>query len=389
MQKIGGFFCKRLFTPEQCLEDVWVEIEGVRISEIKSGHGKSGNLFDAGNLTAAPGFVDVHIQGCGGSDFLDATSEAVHTIRRTALSGGCTSLLATITFDNEPGAFDRLTKVVNAIKQGSTGNDGACIPGIHLEGPYLNPEKRGGFGRRFFRKPSRDEFLKVLEIVGDALKMVTVAPEIDGVQGIISEALRRGIVVSLGHTTATYEQARATFALGVNHITHIFNAMDGIHHRAPGLPGAALEDDNIFVQVIADGIHIHPAVLKLLYGIKGAGRICLITDATAPGGMPEGTELEGVGGSIVVRNGAVRLSDGTLAGSALLMDKAVRRMHKLAGVPLGEALRMASLTPATAIGLEDEIGSVYKGLTADFVLFDDDLKIRYVVHNGYLIDVGD
>lgn len=388
MQDVTSFYCRRLFTPTDCLENTLVEIRQDRIVSITSDLKSGACDLDASSLNAAPGFVDLHIQGCGGFDFLDATPEAVRTIRRMALAAGCTSLLATTTFEAGPEGLPHLERIVNAVREGSSGPGGSRILGIHLEGPYLNKERKGGFGERYFRTPDREEFLRVLEITGNDLKMITLAPELNNAMEIIREARSRGIVVSLGHSIAGYDLAKAAFHAGASQLTHVFNAMNGLHHREPGLLGAALEHDHVFVHLIPDGIHIHPAVMKILHRIKGTRRICLISDATAPCGLKDGTVVQGVGGRIKISDGAVRLEDGTLAGSALLMDEAVRRMHRFTSLPVEDALTMASLTPAEAIGFEKEIGSALPGMPADFVLFDDDLRIHYVILEGNVNSIG-
>lgn len=386
MEHVNSFCCKNLYKPGVSGRGSLIRIKDGRISEIIETDDVSGCEFNASRLNAAPGFVDLHIQGCGGSDFLDATPEAVRTIRKTALKGGCTSLLATCTFDNEENAFDRLENMTDAIREGSKGS-GARIIGIHLEGPWLNIEKQGGFGNKYFRSPTPEDFAKVCDIVGDDLKMITIAPELPGAKEVISEAVKKGIVVALGHTTVDFDGAMEAFNLGADHMTHLFNAMTGLHHRNPGPIGAAFIRNDVFVQIIPDGIHIHQSVLKIIFRQKGPERICLITDATAPCGLPEGTELQGVGGTIKVKDGGVRLPDGTLAGSALLMDEAVRRMHDLAEIPLEATLEMASLTPACAIRMQDSIGKAEAGYMADFVLFDDELNIHYVIKEGELYDL--
>ena len=385
MEKIKSLFCGKAFTPFVCLKDVRIDIEDEVISSISDSSSCDANSRDFSELNIAPGFVDVHIQGCGGADFLNADPDAVRTIRKTALMGGCTSLLATTTFDKESGAFERLKKLISAIEEGEKDPQGARIVGIHLEGPYLNPEKRGGFGLRYFRNPGMEDFQRILDIVGNRLKMITISPELPGAFDVIREAVARGIIVSLGHSVADRDTTVDAFNAGSDHVTHLFNAMSGIHHRNPGMAGAALSDERVFVQVIPDGVHLHPDILRLIYKIKGPSGTCLITDATAPCGLPDGTQMQGVGGTISVKDGGVRLPDGTLAGSALMMDEAVRRMKDLAGISIRESLVMSSLTPARSIRMEETIGSINPGSLADFILFDDDLKIHYLVTGGKLI----
>jgi N-acetylglucosamine-6-phosphate deacetylase len=387
MNMISGLYTEKLYSPSFQEGAFHILISNGEIQSVESAENAPAESFDASGLNVAPGYIDLHIQGCGGFDFLDSTPEAVMAIRKMALKGGCTSLLATTTFDNEPGAFERLSNMIQAIREGSGGYEGARILGIHLEGPYMNPEKKGGFATKYFRKSDIAEFHRVMDILGDDLKMITIAPEMDGAFDLIKESLSRGVVVSLGHSVADYDLAIKAFKMGVNHITHFFNAMNGIHHRNPGLAAAALEDERVFLQIIPDGFHLHPSILKLLFKNKGSKRLCVITDATAPCGMPEATELEGVGGRIKVSKGAVRLPCGTLAGSALLMTDAVQRMRELTGISLEDIITMSTSTPANAISMEKKYGSVSPGQKADFVLFDDNFKIHYVILEGNLISV--
>ncbi len=381
--KISSLFAGTVHRKDGIIHNARILIRDGRILDVRHGQELSPDSFDASGLSAVPGFIDLHIQGCGGADFLDATPGAVQKIRQTAMAGGCTSLLATTTFENGPGGWEHLGKIRDSLADGARG-PGARIFGVHLEGPWLNIERKGGFGKKYFRDPSLEEFHKALDILGGTLRMITIAPELPGALDVIKDAASRGIIVSLGHTTCDYALALKAFDLGADHITHVFNAMNGLHHRNPGMLGAALDDERIYVQAIPDGIHIHPAVLRILCRLKGAQRICIISDATAPCGLPEGTTLDGVGGRIQIRDGGVRLPDGTLAGSALLMDRAVNGMIRHGAQMPHDAFLMAAHTPASAMKMNDRIGALKPGAFADITLLDKTGNVRGVIIDGEL-----
>ncbi len=385
--------CGKLLAPSGIRHSVLLKLSKGKIQGIESygGEGSEGSkidekTLDASRYTVAPGFIDIHIQGCGGADFLDATPEAVRTISQGAAKGGCTSLLATTTISKEDRDLSKFRQLIASVKQHREGDrEGARILGVHLEGPYLNEAKRGGFGPEYIRSPDLDEFRRILEISDGLLGLITIAPELEGAAAIIEEAVKRGIYVSLGHTMATFDVAQRAFSLGATQVTHGFNAMEPLHHREPGLIGAALLEDEVFIQVIPDGIHLHPAVLRLLVRLKGSKRLVLISDATAPCGLPEGTKIKGVGGEIMLKDGAIRLNDGTLAGSALLLNRSVERMMQFAGVSQLQAVEMASQTPATAIGIDKHTGSIEEGKVADVVVLDDDFNVKYTLCEGRVV----
>lgn len=391
-KKVEYVFCKELYTPTKKLNDALLRIISGRIEEIRSDVSPeelhqihSDRLLNCSDLICAPGLIDEHFQGAGGYDFLDANPEGNKKILSTASQGGCTDLLATVTISNQDKGLKHFRRVIQTIKETVQREpQGANIAGVHLEGPYISPSRRGGFGIQYIKEIDLGEFREICEIIGDMFKLITIAPELPQAREVIEYALSCGIKVSIGHTSATYEQAERAFQLGANHITHCFNAMAGLHHREPSAITAGLLNDNVYCEVIADGIHLHPAILRLLYRIKGAERLILITDAAAPCGLPEGIEFEGVGGKIVKKDGAIRLANGTLAGSALLMLDAVKNIHQLADVPLADALRMASLTPAQSLCLS-EIGEISKSKRGNLIIFDDNFVLRYVVFEGFII----
>jgi len=329
-------------------------------------------IIDATDKYISPGFIDVHIQGCGGADFLDDSDDALETISRTSASGGTTSILATTTIrknDNEFSHLKRLKKVVNQ------NIGGAKIIGVHLEGPYINEKMKGGFSTNFVKKQSVKEFKNILDILGSDLKMITLAPEVDKDFKITKLAHTQGIIVSIGHSEADYELTKKAFESGVTHVTHLFNAMRGLHHREPGIIGAALTDNNVSVQIIADGYHLHKTILKIIYKLKKRDKIILITDGTAPTGLKEGMTFEGVGGTIKCEKGAIKLKDGTLAGSALLMNQMVRSLINLADISIKDAIYIASIAPAKLLGIDATKGSIARGKDADITILDKDLNV--------------
>ena len=384
--------CSEVYTPCRLLKNARIHFTDGIITRVEEGEEHSPQVYpsaqcigDFQGLICSPGFIDEHIQGAGGFDFLEADVAHNRDILKTAGQGGCTEVIATITFSNADRDLSGLHRVVEALRNASHDNqEGAALAGIHLEGPYISPSRKGGFGIEYIREINMGEFRKVREIIGNLFRLVTLAPELIDADNLLDNARAHGVNVSVGHTSATYEQAAAFFERGANHMTHTFNAMAGLHHREPAAITAALINTNVFCEVIADGIHLHPGILRLLYHIKGAERLILITDSTAPCGLPEGEEFKGVGGVIKAMDGAVRLPDGTLAGSSLMMSKAVQNMHRLAGIPLGDVLQMATLTPARALGLELS-GEIDEGKSANFVILDRNLDVRHVIRDGNII----
>jgi len=265
-----------------------------------------------------------------------------------------------------------LRSICEAVKKGTAG---AEILGIHMEGPYINPEKKGAQKEDEIKKISLKEFLEFNQASSNLIRLVTIAPEMPGAIGLIKYLCKQGIIASVGHTNATYVQTQAGIRAGLSHVTHTFNAMRGLHHREPGVVGAALTSPELTVEVIADGIHIHPIVLKILTKIKEDEKVVLITDAMRAAGLKEGTYDLG-GQEVIVAKGQARLKDGTLAGSVLTMDKAVKNMVNKIGIQLPKAIQMASFNPARSIGVENRKGSLEPGKDADIVILNKKLEVE-------------
>jgi N-acetylglucosamine-6-phosphate deacetylase len=253
-----------------------------------------------------------------------------------------------------------------AIAAGETPNGGARVLGVHLEGPFVNPARRGALPPEGLRPPNVAEFLALADAAEGRLKITTLAPEPPGAADVVSAARGQDVVVSMGHTDATYEQTLEAIEWGVRHVTHCFNGMRPFHHRDPGCLGAILSSPAITVELIADGVHVHPGAMALLLAAKGAQGTLLVTDGIAAAGLGDG-DYSLAGEAIQVRAGVASLPDGSLAGSATTMDQALRNVVRLGLAPLAEAVRMASTNPAELLGLDGRLGRIAPGFTADLV----------------------
>lgn len=334
-------------------------------------------VLDCRGNIAVPGFIDVHVHGAGGADIFDGTQNAFRKISKTLAATGMTSYLATTALI--PGKNQRhLLAVAEYMKNGN--DEGAKILGTHLEGPFINIKKKGMIRPDGIMRPS----LKIMKMIEKAskgtLRMMTVAPELKGALSLIKKLKKSGVIVSVGHTLADYEETKAGIKAGISHSTHLFNAMPSLHHRAPGVLGAAADDKSVTVQVIPDGVHIHPSVLRLIYKIFGADRICLITDGISPIGLGEG---DYVYHGVKFKNikGTCYYRDGTLIGTALPLNEAAKRMQDFTGAAFDEVIRMLSTVPAKVLGLKNK-GALKPGKDADLAVIDENFKVYAVVIGG-------
>jgi len=336
-------------------------------------------VIDAHGLTLLPGFIDVHVHGGVGHEVMDATPDALHTLAKFYAQNGVTSFLAT-TWTESREAITAALKVV-AEQQGAQ-PDGATILGVHLEGPYLNVAKRGAQNPTYFRTAAREEALAFLDF--NVIRLLSIAPEFTENQWLIGECVRRGITVSVAHSAATYEQVRHAVSLGLTHATHTYNAMVGLDHREPGTLGAVLTTPEIACELIADNIHVHPAAMQLLFAAKGPDRVILITDAVRGAGLGDG-EYTIDNRQVIVRDGAVRLISGTLAGSALTLNKGLYNFMQATGQPLSAVWKTSSLNAARAIHIADRKGSLEVGKDADLVLIDDQINVQLTIAEGVIV----
>lgn len=350
-----------------------------------------GPMLDGTDCILLPGFIDVHIHGSGGADVMDATPESLETISNFLVRHGITGFFATTVTASHAETLAAVSNVERFCNEACSDKGvgspvGARVLGVHLEGPYISGKFPGAQNPAFVRPPSTLEFEELLD--AGPVRMITLAPEEEGAQSLIEMALESNVRVVLGHTAATFDEARAAIDAGVSQATHTFNAMRGLHHRQPGAVGAVLSDDRIYAQLIADGIHVHPAAMRILGRCKGPTRAILISDAIRATGMPEGRYETGRL-PVIVENGACRLEDGTLAGSVLTLDAALRNFMTATGWPLVQVWPTTSLTPAQAMGIDDEVGRISRGARADLTLLDTETQVVATVVGGRLAYLRD
>jgi N-acetylglucosamine-6-phosphate deacetylase len=338
----------------------------------------------ATDSTAIPGFVDVHIHGAGGHDVMEANETALGTIAGRLAAFGTTSLLATTitaSADDTCRSVEGIAKYISG--QYQTSDARAEILGIHFEGPFLSKDRRGVHPAEWLQLPSAELLQRFLQAAAGNARILTIAPELLGAMPCIDAARSLGMVVSIGHTDATYEQARAAVAHGAHHATHVYNAMRPFTHRDPGVIGAVLTTPEVTAELIADGIHVDEIAMKVLLQAKGAQGVVLISDGTSATGMPDGEYMLG-GLKVTVHGGVCRNAEGRLAGSTLTLDRALRNIVGL-GIPLADAVRMLTLNPATLLGIEFKKGALRTGADADIVLLNDGLEIERVWARGTLV----
>lgn len=346
-----------------------------------------GEKIDLGGRFLAPGYIDIHVHGGMGVSF-GASGDPREELQRysTWVTGtGVTGYLCSLAASGRASLLELVRAYTLALDAGAREAVpvGAEPLGIHLEGPFLNPDKKGAFNPAWLRQPSLSEVDALLEAGRGWIRQATLAPELPGAADIARRFGEAGVTVALGHSSADYDLASAALRGDFKHVTHAFNAQSGFHHRQPGVLGAVMASDRATAELIADGIHVHPGAMKVLHRCLGSDRVALITDAMMGAGLPDGA-YDLVGNPVFVKDGQARLQDGTIAGSTATLDACVRNMHSLVGVPLIEAVKMASLIPAKAISLVNRLGSLEAGKDASMVILDGDGRVEGTVVRGKL-----
>jgi N-acetylglucosamine-6-phosphate deacetylase len=336
--------------------------------------------IDASRRLLFPGFIDLHIQGAGGADMLDASPETLHIISQTCVRHGVTGFLGTTVY--HPGEPNN--HISSAVQGSQQDLGGAKFLGFHLEGPFVALEKRGMIRRASICEPSIDVLEEIMEITGCLLRMMTVAPELEGSIEIIKSLVNRSVVASFGHSSASYEETLRGFKAGISHVTHLFNAMNPMHHRSPGPLLAIFESREVTAQLISDGVHIVPPMIRFAVSTLGLDRCVLITDGMSGMGLPEGKYTYD-GREYISQEGTARYSDGTLIGTTLGLNQIAKRFLMFTRLPPYTIAKVASWNPALVLGLTGRKGSVEQGKDADIVLLNQDFSVWKTIVGGKIV----
>lgn len=332
-------------------------------------------VIDAAGKYVSAGFINLHIHGCCGFDAMDDTPEALDTIREGMAQSGVTAFLpTTMTYD-----FPTIYRSFDQIRAAMGKKRGAKILGCHVEGPFISEVYKGAQSSKYIIAPD----FSYLEHYKDIIKIVTIAPEKLVDDTFMKECKKNHIVVSMGHSSATYEEAMVAIAAGVGQVTHLFNGLQPLHHRRPSVVGAAL-DTAVNCEIIADNVHVHPAMQRLVYKIKGKDQLILITDSMRACMLPDG-ESELGGQVVIVKDQIAKLRDGTIAGSVLTMNEAIRRFWLNTGVPLQDVIRLVTINPAKELLIYDKMGSIAVGKEANLTIFDDNIFISQTIVEGSVV----
>jgi N-acetylglucosamine-6-phosphate deacetylase len=383
------FHCKRALTPAAEIADAGILIRDGVIETIAARESmalpEGAQEISATDSTAIPGFVDVHIHGAGGHDVMEGTPEAMRAVTRTVATHGTTSTVATTVTASADATLRSVADIAEYICEQHESEDArAEVLGIHFEGPFISSVRRGVHPSEFLRLPSAEFLDQLVHAAAGHASILTIAPELLGAMPCIDAARKAGMVVAVGHTDATYEQTRAAIAHGARHAVHVYNAMRPFSHRDSGVIGAVLTSPEVSAELIADGVHVDEAAMRLLLQAKGAGHVILVSDGISATGMPDGKYQLG-NFEVTVSGGVCRNAEGKLAGSTLTLDRALRNIVAL-GASLGDAVRMLTLNPATLLGLEFKKGALRAGADADIVLLDEGLHVTGVWTRGIAIN---
>ena len=383
---------RRIITPLQDLRDAVVLVEGGRIAAVgRQDHvavPDGAKVIDVGDKIVAPGFIDMHHHGAVGVDATEG-AEAVQKIGRHLVKSGTTAWLPTLYPESGVDLLQSIRETV-ALKERGTG--GADVLGIHLEGPFLTPKRVPGHEDMDIglQKPSVAGLQELVEAAQGNLKVMGISPELDGALEVIREMRRLGVVPAVAHTKGTYEDFLAAVEVGVRHVTHTYNVMTGFHHRKPGVVGGVLTCDQVTAELISDGYHVSPVAMDILVRCKGVDKVAVITDNVLLAGLPDG-EYEMSGLKVIKEKGISRVAgstpdqDNTMAGSEWPIDHNLHTLVDSVGLTLRDAVRMATLTPATIIGVSDQKGSIEPGKDADLVVIDENVHVYLTMVRGEVV----
>ncbi len=360
-------------------EEGLFQVGDVFIDQDKIAENGTGEVLDASGLYVIPGLTDIHFHGCVGYDFCDGTKEAIEKMAEYQLQNGITTICpASMTFSEE-----QLSAIfANAASYSS--EQGATLVGINMEGPFISMEKKGAQNGAYIHRPDAEMFMRLQDAANGLIKLVDIAPEVEGAMECI-EAIADKVRVSVAHTNADFDVAEEAFAKGACHVTHLYNAMPPYTHRAPGVIGAACDNEKVMVELICDGVHSHPATVRTTFKMFGDDRVILISDSMMACGLEDGQYTLG-GQAVTVKGNLATLTElGNIAGSVTNLMKCMKKAVKEMQIPLASAVKCATVNPAKAIGIYDNYGSLTPGKAADVVLLDKDLEIQYIIKAGKIV----
>lgn len=380
---------KYIVLKDSMLEDSAILIEDKKIKKILRNDEIYGNnlvdgedIIDYKDSIICPGFVDTHVHGFCGHDFMDKSEEGLKSICKDILRAGVTSILATTLTASE----EDIIEVVDIVKKNKD-TYGAKIQGIFLEGPFFTEKYKGAQNPKYFLKPEIEKLRKWQDIAGGLIKKIGLAPELEGSVAFAEKAREMGIYVALGHSDASYEEAKNVVDAGANIFVHTYNGMSGLHHRNPGMVGAAMTLRNVFAELICDGHHVHPAAADVLVRARGYNSVALISDCMMAGGMPVGKYKLG-DFDVELDGETVRLENGSLAGSVLKMVDAVRNLVRWGIASPFEAIQMATQVPAKSVGIDNVCGIIEEGRNADILILDKEFSILDVYLDGQKVELN-
>ena len=368
----------KVYTENQVLTNKYILIADGVFADISDSPTHDYAIIDYAQQSMIPGLIDLHVHGREGCDVMDAKMSSISTISSSLAKHGVTGFLATTV----TASWEKTLKAFNIVgKAVATDMPGAQVLGAYNEGLFFTETHKGAHNQDYFLPLTKQRIDDILQASNNSLKVMAMAPEFEDSVDNISYLRENGVKVMLGHTNANFEQTEKALCCGASGGVHIFNGMSGVHHRDPGCAGAVLMNKDALAEVIADGIHLHPTIMQLIYRLKGQDKIALISDCINAGGYPDGIyqlgELE-----VIVEAGVARTKSGSLAGSTLTLNKGVLNMANLAEIPLLEAINMASIVPAKHLDLENEIGSIALGKKANFAIVNEDLTVETTIISG-------
>lgn len=356
--------------------DANVFVSGSKITEISKRQPEDETIIDAKGRYVSPGFIDVHSHGRGGSDTMYPTFDDINTITTASIKTGVTSILPTTMTMSVEDTYAAIKNVAENIDK----VDGSKILGVHMEGPFFNKKYKGAQPEEFMIEPTVENYHALTGEYDWAVKKLSLAPEREGCIPLIEYLVKEGVTVSIGHTDAIYDQAVAGINAGATSGTHTYNAMTPLTHRNPGVVGAIMSHDQVYAELILDGIHVSFPAAKVLLKAKGLDKVMLITDSIEASGLPDGQYKLG-NQPVYVKDNAARLKDGTLAGSILALNDAVKNAYKNLDLTIYEAVNLASYNPAKNLNLID-LGEIAVNKTADIIMFDDDIRVDFAMVDG-------